>query len=825
MSKQAGDASAKLTMSSNSILINEQGWVLPVSLTCPEFVFEGKTVGVGITPADIRGDIARKLVTASFSPIDLDSSAKLEVKLHVEWSKKEQILRKWAEYRITGTDRPLLLKEIVLERLETPGQTATVTMKPGQFQSYPVFVQAFYTGIEFPVAAVRSENGRLLLAHRPGIYIQPNKWYESKKAIFGAAPVGQEKQNFKNYIAAHRTNPKGFHIDYNSWWTTKVPYSEEEILDLMHTFKVKMFEPCKECFDSFCIDMGWSEPKSFWDINTKLFPDKFTPIMKKAKEMKSNLGLWISPSNAYTPSSMDNEWAKDNGYETFPVDWHAGRLCCLGGNKYQTGFRDRLVEMVTKYGIRQIKFDGYNGQCQESNHGHAPGEYSAEAVAEGLIKSFVAIRQAAPDTWMETTCMTWNPSPWWLFYVDSVIGTYGDDSPAGRIPCPVYRESYTTARDYYNLQGAALLPIPVVAQEVLGIIHQTPEPFMDDAVTTIMRGHMFLPVYLNPLYMTDARWKTFAEILTWARKNESVLEETQPILPDSWQNGAVPEFEENAEMPREPYGYAHFKGNSGLVELRNPWITGCNYLLKLDEKLGLASDAKGLTVVSLYPEIRVYGQNLSPGQSLDVPLAPYETVVLSVAPNQLVKGIPSAVDALKGCGKVEIKQVEKTRVEFLDAKDYLPGGAKTAVKLNLGANVEVTAPSAELLVLVEGETPAVTPIGSIEVNGVEKKPMVTGSATGWTATQLPPHGHWTFLSVPLEKGENTIALDLYAGIGVYKMSAWVWAKKPGLTNVPNYKNALPEPEQISLQSVALVEPFDLNSVTVPVAKEDYPLHR
>ena len=92
------------------------------------------------------------------------------------------------------------------------------------------------------------------------------------------------------------------------------------------------------------------------------------------------------------------------------------------------------------------------------------------------------------------------PSPWWLFYVNSVIGSFGDDAPYGRVPAPVYRESYTTARDYYNLQGAALSVLPIAASEVLGIVHQTPDPPLNDGVMTVFRGHAFLPMYLNPRY-------------------------------------------------------------------------------------------------------------------------------------------------------------------------------------------------------------------------------------------------------------------------------------------------------------------------------------
>jgi hypothetical protein len=202
-------------------------------------------------------------------------------------------------------------------------------------------------------------------------------------------------------------------------------------------------------------------------------------------------------------------------------------MCCLGGKRYATAFRDRLVDLVQRYGIRHVKLDGYCLECPETDHGHAPGALSAEAVADGGIAAFAAVRKVQPEVWLESTCFGWNPSPWWLFHVNSVIGTFGDDAPRGRVPAPVYRESYTTGRDYYNLQGAARMPVPIVAQEVLGVIHQTPEPFMNDAVTTALRGHAFLPLYLNPAYFDESRWKALAQFLQWSRRNASLLDPQQ----------------------------------------------------------------------------------------------------------------------------------------------------------------------------------------------------------------------------------------------------------------------------------------------------------
>ena len=61
-------------------------------------------------------------------------------------------------------------------------------VSPGEIQSYPAFMDGFYAGIEFPIAATRLEGERLLLAHRPGLALESGVWYETRKAIIGIAP-------------------------------------------------------------------------------------------------------------------------------------------------------------------------------------------------------------------------------------------------------------------------------------------------------------------------------------------------------------------------------------------------------------------------------------------------------------------------------------------------------------------------------------------------------------------------------------------------------------------------------------------------------------
>jgi len=802
-----------------------RGQVLTASLKCPRFIFDGVTVG-GDAPQSIGdGNLAAgELVETSFPRVRLGDGSQLEVRLFLQWSARESVLRKWAAFRLADSNARRVLKEVILEDLDLEGRA--VQAQPGQVQSYPAFLAGFFLGIEFPVASTRLQEGHLLLAHRPGLRMRPGTWYQTRKAVFGAAAGGDERSAFTRYIAAHRPGAAGIHVNYNSWWTSPTPYSERDILGLMQAFETNLYRRHGVSFDTFCIDMGWSSPRSLWQIDSGLFPEGFAGIRRAAERMHCHLGLWISPSSCYG-AALDNEWVREQGYETFAVPWggdQKARFACLGGRRYRERFQQGLVEMVTRYGIRHIKFDGYLFECPESGHGHEPGPLSSEAIADGIIQVFQAVRKAAPDIWLEPTCFGWNPSPWWLFYVNSVIGTYGDDAPYGRVPAPVHRESYTTARDYYNLQGAHYLDAPIAMQEVLGIVHQSGEPFLNDAVMTVMRGHMFLPIYLNPAHMSEARWKALADLLKWARANAPLLAETQPLLPDSWLDGKCPALSGEAPMPREPYGYAHWKGNRGLIAVRNPWIIPRTISLRLDGNSGTPPGLRAVDAVSIYPEVRLYGRGLHFGGALSVPVAPYETVVLSIAARQSAAAVPEAREVIRRRIGASPSKRELSRVEFEGGQasfgpDFtcLLGEARSAVRVQLEANVTIAAPQAELLVLLEGKVSPAPLVGHIRSNGKELPISFSGSDTGWASSGGPKPEHWLFLRAPLVPGDNNISLELVTGAEPSKVSAWVWATRSGKPGRVTRPNALPEPDVVSLDAAALLEPVDVSAL--PAARE------
>jgi hypothetical protein len=802
------------------VLLTNERHELLISLKCPRFVLDAGVAG-GALPARVKGGFSRgQRVDVSYPPQAVGTNGQLNVRLLLEWSAGEGVLHKWAVYQLQGAASPALLKEVVLDEVGLPGEKPQ--LEGSGVQSYPAFWRGFFAGIQFPVAATRVEGERVIVAHRPGWTLRNGEWHESRKAVFGVAPAGNERQRFGRYIAAHRPSPGGLHVNYNSWWTSPAPfYKESDILKLMDEFEGKLFKPYGVSFDTFCIDMGWAEPRSAWEIKKDLFPEGFARIQRSAANMGASLGLWISPSACYH-DALNPDWARTN-LETFLPSPGAGpgaQMCCLGGNRYATAFRTRLVDLVRRYGIRHVKLDGYCLECPATDHGHAPGALSAEAVAEGGIAAFEAVRQVQPEVWLESTCFGWNPSPWWLFYVNSVIGTFGDDAPRGRVPAPVYRESYTTGRDYYNLQGAARMPVPIVAQEVLGVIHQTPEPFLNDAVITALRGHAFLPLYVNPAYLDEARWKALAQFLRWSRQNARLLQETMPILPVAWREGKVPHFSNDEVMPREPYGYAHWWRGEGLVALRNPWIAPQVVPLRLDESLGVEPQTQQLEVVSLYPEPRLYGSGVRFRDTLQVPLAPYETVVLALAKGLKIRGLPKASDVVSRGVVVEKANRDLNRVEFAGAAQALgpdwtsPGPDGTAgLELKLDAEVSVAAPMAELLVLTEAGEPLSEPVEqSLLVDGKEVPLASSSSATGWAATGQPVKEHWLFLKGTVPGGRHRASLKLLWGNAQMKLSAWIWATKPGGT-LPAYPNALPSPETISLDAQSLLSPTQSTAAT------------
>ncbi|HBG27665.1 MAG: hypothetical protein A2Y10_10315 [Planctomycetes bacterium GWF2_41_51] len=779
-----------------------------VSTVFPELTFKDSNMPNSIPDIKtISSNLEKsKQMKVEFAPVALNGG-QLYVTLCFEWSERESILRKWAELRITESNKPVILNEIILEKHSKSDIVHNFIV---QFpQSFPVFFKACFAGIEFPVASTRAEGDFVLIGHRPGVKLEPGKLYESQKAVFGFTKEGDEIDAFKKYIAANHPQPHRIFTNYNFWFTLPPGfYTSQEVLSVMKSFEENLYKPYGVSIDAFVLDCPWSNPQSIWQVNSKAFPNGLGEMQAAANAMNSNLGIWISPS-CYYSSAVDVAWAATNGYEVFdgPLYGPAGnqkpvQLCCMGGKKYGTEFREQLVRLVKQYNMKHIKIDGYSLTCPAANHGHEPGMYSAEAIAQSGINTFKAVREVEPDIWLEPTCFG-NPSPWWLFYVNSVTGFFGDDSPWGRVPAPVYRESYTTARDYFNLQGAATCLVPIFAQEVLGITHQTSDDFTNDGVMTVLRGHDFLTLYMNPKFMDKRRWKTLADLISWARRNYDILQQTEIILPSDWQSGQMQfsAYSHSGKMPRQLYGYVHSLNDKCIIVLRNPWIACSHYKFKLNQNIGLNQKSGIFSIVSIYPEVRKYGENLRYGQDLEIPLAPYETLVLQIEKNQKTFDLPGVEDR----NYLSIRNLKKTVCQEDDS----------TFEAHVQVDVDVNAPQSQLIVLLEGKKTPSKPDMQLTLNGKAVKlysiknaentfPIVDPNETGWASSWAPIPESWRFMIADIGYEGGSIDLKFKTDPDCKKISAWIIAMKSE-NNDAKYPNMLPSPERIYLDSKVLIE--------------------
>ena len=369
----------------------------------------------------------------------------MEPELRLQWYPQEGVLRKWLRLRTEQATTPLVIEEITLGTLAA--EQLCGEFRPGLPQSYPLFLDGYFAGIEFPVAATRVENGKAYLGHRPLCKLEPDRWYESRRAVYGTAPAGGEVLAFHRYIESTSTAPEG------------TAFQLQLLVDIARSFQRR-----RHCADEGVrrqsvpqarrgvglVTIAWDgRPNGVWDINRRLFPDEFAKIQAGAAAMGGRLGLWTSPSSCY-PQAVDPQWALDHGYEN-----GGAKMLSLAGEKYRTKYGPPSPTMWLALASHRSSWTGCHSGAQI-----LAGSWPSEAVAQGAMDAFEPMRAANSEVWLEATYGAY-ASPWWVFQVNSVIGSFGDDSPHGRVPCPAYRESYTTARDYYNLQGEDRLPSPI----------------------------------------------------------------------------------------------------------------------------------------------------------------------------------------------------------------------------------------------------------------------------------------------------------------------------------------------------------------------------
>ncbi|HUL74464.1 MAG TPA: enterotoxin [Vicinamibacterales bacterium] len=488
----------------------------------------------------------------------------------------------------------------------------------GTVQGSPVVAGDTFVGFEHPMSTCGVSTDVITCRLNRTVPLAGGQTLDVS-AVVGIADPGQLRRSFLAYLERERVHPYRPFLHYNSWYDLGyfTPYTEKDALDVIDAYGRELVQKRGVTMSSFLFDDGWDSHKSLWNFNDG-FPRGFTPLKAAAEKYGAEPGVWMSPFGGYgDPRRERLEYGKAEGFETNE------RGFALSGPVYYKRFHDTCVEMITKFGVNQFKFDGI-GRATGVVAGSQFGSDFEAAIH--LIRD--DLRAIKPDIFINLTTGTW-PSPFWLQYADTIWRGGEDHSFAG---VGSKREQWMTYRDaqtYKNVVVAAPL-FPVSSLMLHGVIYARDakdlstdpgDDFQSDVRAYFGTGTELQELYVTPSLLTAANWDALAESAKWARANADVLADTH------WIGG------DPARL--DVYGHAAWTPRKGIVVLRNPGSQPATFQLDVASAFELPAGApRRYRAHSPWAEGNARpALTLIAGTAAAITLAPFEVLTLDVTPD------------------------------------------------------------------------------------------------------------------------------------------------------------------------------------------------
>jgi len=457
-----------------------------------------------------------------------------------------------------------------------------------------------------------------------------DKWYGANWVVEGLSPEPEIKQWFMKYVDDIRAKPLRPYLLYNSWYDLEAPQmvddpdrvmNEKNVLRSIQSFDQRLTQQRGIKLDAFVLDDGWDVYRSDWQLSKKQFPHGFKPIVDKLDNTDTDLGIWFGPIGGYSHRDWRLNWMREHGFETI------GNQLCIAAKNYHKLLKTRVDNFVDNDHVGYYKWDGIQFSCSNPSHGHPVGEYSRRAIMDSVIDLSHSVWERDPHAFLNVTSGTWL-SPWWVKY-SNTIWMQGGDYGYTNIPSISHRDRAITYRDFvlYEDMKKKDLWFPISNLMTHGIIkghlqqlaqEEPLDKFTDNALLYFARGVSMWELYISPDLLTDAQWDMLAGGIKWARQNFDLLQHTEMIGGDPGEG--------------DPYGYAHFKGDHGIVIARNPVMSDQSMKLQFTHGLGLDKDADSLVVERVYPNRWISPVMESAGSALDIDLRGYETAIYEIYP-------------------------------------------------------------------------------------------------------------------------------------------------------------------------------------------------
>ena len=312
-------------------------------------------------------------------------------KLSVDW---RAILRDGSNYvreEITisalNDDQPIT--EVRLFDGNVPGASVV-----GSVKGSPVTAGDLFLGFEDPLAQCQVA-ATVICGMKRELPLRKGQSVEYSLVI-GAAPPGQMRRGFLNYVERERAHPYRTFLHYNTWYDIGFgkPYDAAAVLDVIGAFGTELVRKRGVKLDSFLLDDGWDNPHSTWQMNSG-FPRGLAAVNRAANEYGAAMGVWLSPWGGYDEAKRERlDFGRKNGFET-----NEGGFA-LSGPKYYARFREVSLDFI-RDGANQFKIDG-TGNVDSVFPGSSFDSDFAAAIS--LIRDW---RAKKPDLYVNLTTGTY----------------------------------------------------------------------------------------------------------------------------------------------------------------------------------------------------------------------------------------------------------------------------------------------------------------------------------------------------------------------------------------------------------------------------------
>ncbi|MGC9942141.1 MAG: enterotoxin [Verrucomicrobiota bacterium] len=535
--------------------------------------------------------------------------------IHVAW---RAVLRDGSRYirqiyTFTAGEQLIPLNGILL--LDTPMANARST---GTVDGSPVATTTAFFAVEHPLSINRGEMGYVRCFLPRGAALRPGESIECSSVI-GFVDKGQLRRQFLAYLERERAHPYRPFLQYNSWYDIGYfnKYDEKAAVNAINSFGKELVEQRGVKMDSFLFDDGWDNNATLWQFDKTNFPNGFTPVQAAAAKYGAAPGIWLSPWGGYgEPHEERIKYGKEQGFEINDGNFS------MSGPKYYARFRQLCVDVIQKYGINQFKFDGIGAIGSDDDQGVVLRDF------EAMLRLDNELRTIKPDLYINQTTGTW-PSPFWLFYADS-IWRGGEDHTfvAGTAP---QRERWITYKDddvYERVVGNSdLYPLNslmlhgiIYAQKADGLDYDTNNIFKSEVRAFFGNGTQLQEMYITPRLLTADNWDILAEAAKWSRANSDTLVDTH------WIGGSP--------IDREVYGWASWSPKKGILTLRNPSARAQSIEIDPAKAFELPDGApQNYTIVNPFKDQSVDVTRLHAGEATKFKLDPFEVLVIEAWPD------------------------------------------------------------------------------------------------------------------------------------------------------------------------------------------------